>query len=228
MQVWGGRLYATGCNAVTGTEVWEYDGIDWTQVNIDGFNKDVNNTMAPCMAAFNGNLYVGTKNVSTGCEIWEYDGYNWTQVNSDGFGSGSGVAFSMGVFRNKLYVGTANPSGGQVWEYDGSDWTLVNTPGFGDANNLVASSLSALSENLYAGTKNFATGSEVWRFTTLPTLKGDLNGDGDVDLTDAILALQVLAGLNPDGIHLSADVDGDGRIGLAEIIYILQNIAELR
>ena len=59
-------------------------------------------------------------------------------------------------------------------------------------------------------------------------VKGDINGDAIVDLTDAILALQVLAGLNPGGIHLSADVDADGKIGLAEVIYILQYVAGLR
>ena len=171
--MWGGRLYATGCNAATDTEIWEYDGINWSQVNMDGFG-DVNNTIAPAMAVFNDNLYVGTKNLTTGCEVWEYDGSNWSQVNTDGFGSGSGVAFSMAVFRNKLYVGTFNPSGAEVWAYDGSDWTLVNTPGFGDANNLMASSITALSGDLYVGTRNFVTGSEVWRYEA----GQDADGDG--------------------------------------------------
>jgi len=57
---------------------------------------------------------------------------------------------------------------------------------------------------------------------------GDVNGDGKVDLADAILALQVLAGLNPPDVNIGADVNNDGKIGLEEVIYILQKVAELR
>ncbi len=62
---------------------------------------------------------------------------------------------------------------------------------------------------------------------------GDLNGNGEVNLTDAILALQVVVGANPSAIRSDyaasgADVDGDGKIGLAEAIYALQKTAGLR
>jgi hypothetical protein len=65
--------------------------------------------------------------------------------------------------------------------------------------------------------------------------KGDINGDGKVDLTDAVLALKVAAGLNPTGAGIrtsyptsGADVNGDGMVGAAEMIYILQYLAGLR
>jgi PKD repeat protein len=58
--------------------------------------------------------------------------------------------------------------------------------------------------------------------------KGDVNGDGNVDLTDEILCLQVLSGLAPDNINPAADVNGDGKIGMAEAIYIMQKVAGLR
>ena len=56
--------------------------------------------------------------------------------------------------------------------------------------------------------------------------KGDCNGDGNVDLADAILALQVLAGIRPSStVYKEGDVNGDGRIGMAEAIYVLQGLA---
>ncbi|MGD9972821.1 MAG: PKD domain-containing protein [Desulfatirhabdiaceae bacterium] len=58
-------------------------------------------------------------------------------------------------------------------------------------------------------------------------VRGDMNNDGDVDLNDALLPLQVLAGHGPSGMSLAADVDGDGKIGMAEVIYVLQHIAGL-
>jgi hypothetical protein len=56
-------------------------------------------------------------------------------------------------------------------------------------------------------------------------MKGDVNGDGSVNLADATLALQVMSGLNPAGIHpdyASADVNGDGQVGWVEVMYIIQ------
>ncbi|NLA74892.1 MAG: hypothetical protein GX846_05405, partial [Deltaproteobacteria bacterium] len=48
---------------------------------------------------------------------------------------------------------------------------------------------------------------------------GDLNGSGDVDLNDAILAAKILVGSGnaPDSI---GDVSGDFKTGLAEMIFI--------
>ncbi len=59
--------------------------------------------------------------------------------------------------------------------------------------------------------------------------KGDLNKDKFVDLTDVIIALRVLAGLNFSGTYdIQTDVNGDNRIGLEEVIYVLQKVAGLR
>ena len=59
--------------------------------------------------------------------------------------------------------------------------------------------------------------------------KGDINGDGDVDLIDAVLSLQVLTRINPSAIvHKEADVNSDGKIGKEEVIYILQKVCGLR
>jgi N-acetylneuraminic acid mutarotase len=60
-------------------------------------------------------------------------------------------------------------------------------------------------------------------------LESDLNNDGKVDLTDAVMALQALSGIVPAlPLHKWADIDGDGRIGMAEVVYIMQRSAGLR
>jgi len=204
MQVWDGRLYVTACNMVTGLEIWEYDGINWKQVNIDGFG-DVNNTMGPSMAVFQDNLYVGTMNTVTGCEIWRYDGSNWIQVNTDGFGDVNNKgALSMTVLGNNLYVGTANPSGCQVWRYDGSNWIQVNTDGFGDEDNVCAFSMAIFDNDLYVGTKNCVTGCEVWQMKTIiPDIKAN-NSDGPIALNQSD-RLTVNVTLDNNGITDNAD-----------------------
>jgi len=71
---------------------------------------------------------------------------------------------------------------------------------------------------------NSTSGWELLPFV----LAGDINDDGNVDLADAILALKIIVGLNPGGVHLNADVNGDGKIGLAEVFYIQQKVSDLR
>lgn len=60
---------------------------------------------------------------------------------------------------------------------------------------------------------------------------GNLDGRDGVAMADALLALQVLAGVAPADATPEAaasDVDGDGAAGLAEAVFILQTVAELR
>ena len=59
-------------------------------------------------------------------------------------------------------------------------------------------------------------------------LTGDFNGDGKVDLADAIIALQITAGVDISDINIdvNADVDGDGQIGLVDAVYVLEILAD--
>jgi carboxypeptidase D len=57
-----------------------------------------------------------------------------------------------------------------------------------------------------------------------PLKKGDVNGDREISLADAILALQVVAGIGVTDVHPGSDVDGDGRIGLPEALFCLSAI----
>jgi hypothetical protein len=64
-------------------------------------------------------------------------------------------------------------------------------------------------------------------------LPGDLDGNQEVDLADAILGLQVMSGKKPTGLRADfassgADVGGDGKIGMEDVIYILQKTSGLR
>ncbi len=111
------------------------------------------------------------------------------------------------------------------WEVDNELNPLDPTGdngGDGDPDNDAYSNL----EEYYASTNP----NDVY---SKPAKKGDVNGDGDVDLTDAILALQVVSGINPAGVRSDyassgADVNGDGKIGIEEVIYILQKLSGLR
>lgn len=57
--------------------------------------------------------------------------------------------------------------------------------------------------------------------------RGDINQDGQADLADAIIALQIISDTRPGTlIRKASDISGDGKIGLEEAIYLLQHIGE--
>jgi len=62
----------------------------------------------------------------------------------------------------------------------------------------------------------------------LSLTKGDVDGDLDRDLVDAVLALQILVGITPSTtVNKAADVNADSKIGQEELISILQIVADL-
>ena len=71
-------------------------------------------------------------------------------------------------------------------------------------------------------------GAGVLLATIRLPVPGNVNGDGIVDLADAILALRFMAKMHTTYVHGNADVNGDGVIGMAEAIYIIQTVSGLR
>ncbi len=61
----------------------------------------------------------------------------------------------------------------------------------------------------------------------LYAVQGDVNGIKGVELGDAIAALQIAAGMQPEAVQ-TGDVNGDSRIGTQEAVFVLQFLANLR
>jgi hypothetical protein len=121
-------------------------------------------------------------------------------------GAVSGSALTFKVWDNNAGI-----------EYSGIDLTL--SPGAALASYLPALIPPSWSDN--AG--------YVLNVNVLSIPLGDVNGNGQVDLADAILALKACAGFaNAADVSIMADINGDRRIGLPEVIYILQKTAQLR
>ncbi len=66
----------------------------------------------------------------------------------------------------------------------------------------------------------------ITSLTCPATEAGDLNNDGNIDLSDAILALQISSGLHPDGVNIGGDVNSDNHISIVEAIYDLQEVSK--
>ena len=73
--IYNNELYAATYNRTSGIEVWaSSNGIDWEQVNVDGFGNSDN--IFPywdnSTCVFDGGWYVGTWNHVSGGEVWKY------------------------------------------------------------------------------------------------------------------------------------------------------------
>lgn len=113
-------------------------------------------------------------------------------------------------------------------------WTLASgslPPGLGlssggvisgtpDTKTTAGFTVQAIGANALSSTKAFGLAIH---------LRGDINDDGEVDLADAILVMQVLSDTtSAPPVHTGADVNGDGQIGLPEAVFILQKAAGVR
>lgn len=61
-----------------------------------------------------------------------------------------------------------------------------------------------------------------------PKGPGDIDKNGVINLTDAIIALKICAGINASHTFEDSDVNGDDKIGMEEVLYILQSVSEVR
>ena len=63
---------------------------------------------------------------------------------------------------------------------------------------------------------------------TAEYFRGDIDVSGETDLGDAVIALQVLAGIGTGDLFMEAEISNDRRIGLEEAVYALQTVAGIR
>jgi len=129
--------------------------------------------------------------------------------------------YSIAVYKPSI-AGTLNF---RVWdraggmEYSGS--SLVLKPGTALGESFVPAPLPPTWQD---------KAGYVLNIDVLSIAPGDVNGDGQVNLADVLLALRALT-VQPAASSSAlnqADVNGDLKIGLEELIFVLQKVAGLR
>ncbi|MDQ5981612.1 MAG: hypothetical protein QG570_362, partial [Patescibacteria group bacterium] len=122
-----GNYLAIGLGTGAGeSEVWLYDGTNFTQIGGDDLNSswaDATYERVRALVTYNGDLYAGTGNGTGEGEVWKYNGTSWTQVGGDDFHNGwaSNIEeiVSFSIYKGKLYAGTGNTANADanVWSY---------------------------------------------------------------------------------------------------------------
>lgn len=68
-------------------------------------------------------------------------------------------------------------------------------------------------------------GNRLSHSTLLNALGGDVDGDNNLGLSDAILTLQICSGkMNLSNVNIHADIDETTTIGIAEAVYVLEQL----
>ncbi len=132
--------------------------------------------------------------------------------------------------------------------------SLGDIDGDGDLDAFEANNYNANNIWLNDGKGNFSEFQNLGASDSYGVSLGDLDGDGDLDafvannnqpnkvwlnagdadnngainLSDAILVLKAVAGINPVNINPGADVSRDSKIGIEEAVFILQMVSGLR
>jgi len=159
----------------------------------------------------NSQLYAATNE-----GLWKWGGFSWTKLSGLPTEQITALAIERSKIPGIIYVGTI-PEGVFV-SLDGGSTFVPFNEGLENLSIIKLALSSGQPKIVYAGT---ALGG-VWSWAYYEP--GDINGDGCVDLADAILALQVLVGIRSESFH-NADVNGDANIGIQDVLYILQKAA---
>ncbi len=68
-------------------------------------------------------------------------------------------------------------------------------------------------------------------YETIPTFfkpsLGDLNADGNIDLSDAVTGLKTSVNMESDSLQLASEAGGDKKIDVRDVVYILKFLAGL-
>ena len=116
---------------------------------------------------------------------------------------------------------------------DGTTWTeiVASTPASTGTYDWVITEVPSRSYRIRISDADTINVSDVSldTFTIYPAEKGDVNGNGLVDLNDLIMVLQALTGREPSSpIFRETDINDDGKLVVEDSIYIIQRIAGFR
>ncbi len=125
-----------------------------------------------------------------------------------------------------------------IVKYDTHD-PAIDTSVFSARSEFYWSSTSVVSDPENAWGVDFGSGYDRWDFKSFkyskyarcvrgrlfPIVTGDANGDGVVDLRDAVTVARLLVGLDPGPVTVAASV-ADGPFSTADLVFILRRIAE--
>lgn len=165
--VFNGKLYFQADTGSSGTELWEYDGINPSSMIAD-INPGYGYGDPKALTVYKNKLYFRADNGTNGGELHVYDGVNPPTMVADiypGFFYGlPGSPVQLIVYKDTLYfAGDDGVTGSELWKYDG-----VNPPSLAyDINSGGGSGVASFTiynDTLYFRADDGINGTELWKY----------------------------------------------------------------
>lgn len=198
------------------------DGMTWTAHNLGVSPSGISDIV------FGNDIFVIVG--SAGFIFRSHDGVKWSSAQSVGIHHpNGGVSYedlNSVTFGDGAFVAVGGRVGGIIASSpDGINWSTRES-----ITNQALTSVAYVNHTFMASYNigiSVADGVFIGGVIQSASIKdGDTNHDGQVDLSDAVLTLQVVTGVTPQqAVYRDAGVNGEGKISLADAIYILQKAA---
>ena len=243
-------LYAAGFSADS-TETWEFNGgtNTWAMKNPSKQPMAVPDGASMTFHETDGKvtLIVGKYDTASHAdmdETWQWDGTEWAQISGTQPTHALGGSMAFDSRRGEMVLLTTKM---ETWILTIAGWskkTPASIPSYTQNSFFTMAYSPSWRTSLFFGgevsipgagmaypDKTWQWNGSTWSEWSVPIIMGDINGDGMINLADAILALQATTSLPPPAdtvFKIAADVNSDGKIGLPEAVFIMQNQAGLR
>ena len=192
-------------------ETWEWDGVVWTQLEVDP--SPPAGTARPLAWDSTRNvfvMYVGSPGGMALEQTWEFDGEAWREVTSDHVPPSRdtrAIAYDSSRNRTVLYGGhTREEYLSDTWEWDGTDWTDTSSSGPGSRGSAALTFDANREVVVLYGACGGSTGTWEWdgRTWERTTALFEPPCDGSIRLAfDSSREVTVLFGGSTDEVPLS-------------------------
>ncbi len=225
------HLDAFVANIVTANIVWINDGTGNFPENLKKDLGDKDNSVCVAVGDFDGDADPDAFVAISGPpnKIWVNKGGGLFEASDNTLGT-SGKSDSYGVSLGDIdgdgdldaFEANNNKQANKIWLNDGKgNFSEFQNLGASDSRGVSLDDLDG-DGDLDAFVVNTNQPNKVWLNA------GDADNNGAINLSDAILVLKAVAGINPVNINPGADVSRDSKIGIEEAVFILQMVSGLR
>ena len=224
-------IYSDGNEALSVSSISYPSGFSgsWSGSIAAGSSRNGTVTFAPTSAtSYGGTITVNSNKTS---------GTNTHSCSGKGVLSAPTVSASDGTYTDKVRI-TWNASSGatyyELYRAESAEATKTKIDPSIDpsVSNLTYDDITVIPGTTYyywVKAKNLSGSSDFSNYDTgysVPMV--DVDGDRDIDLADAVLALQIACGIQEPLPDQGVGINGNGKIGLDDAIYVLEYVSGTR
>ncbi|MCE5265311.1 MAG: fibronectin type III domain-containing protein [Deltaproteobacteria bacterium] len=174
--------------------------------------------ISPASQSFTAAAGSGTVTVTAtaGCSWTATEAASWVTITSGASGTGNGTV---------RYTVAANTGAARSATMAVAGRSFTISQAAGACTYAISPASQTFAAAAGSGTVAVtATAGCSWTATA-----GDINNDEHIDITDAVLVMQIMSQIMPaQSVYKEASVNSFNRIGMGDLIYIMQCIATIR